>query len=236
MEDPTSTPPNVLIVDDNIDNLRLLCGLLQNKSYAVRPAKSGHIAIESAKAFPPDIILMDINMPEMDGFEVCKQLKKVPTLQNVPVLFLSALTEVDDKVHALRSGGVDYINKPFSIDEVEARIETHLKLRRLQQQTQERYEKLRELESLRDQLVHMIIHDLRNPIGVIMGALSFIREQGANGTLCKDSIEMLELADNQTKEVNRMVNDLLDVSRLENNKMPLDLEPCNVIELIDFAC
>lgn len=123
---------NILIVDDTPANLTLLSGMLKEKNYKVRPVPSGKLALKAVEAEPPDLILLDINMPEMNGFQVCEQLKSNIKYRDIPVLFISALTETLDKVKAFTCGGVDYITKPFQFEEVEARIETHLELRRYQ--------------------------------------------------------------------------------------------------------
>jgi sigma-B regulation protein RsbU (phosphoserine phosphatase) len=127
-------PEEVLIVDDTPANLRLLSQILAEQGYRVRAVSSGARALESARTSPPSLILLDIRMPELNGFDVCERLKAWPATRDVPVIFISALNDVQDKLRAFRTGGVDYITKPFQIDEVLARVETHLALRRLQQQ------------------------------------------------------------------------------------------------------
>lgn len=137
-----SRPPmieaqEILIVDDKPSNLRLLSQILGEHGYKVRAVTSGERALESAQTSPPNLILLDIRMPGMDGFEVCKRLKSDEKTREVPVIFISALDDVQDKLKAFQMGGVDYITKPFQIDEVLARSETHLALRELQQQLQQ---------------------------------------------------------------------------------------------------
>jgi serine phosphatase RsbU (regulator of sigma subunit) len=128
---------SILIVDDTAANLQVLAGMLKERGYKVRPAPSGKLALLAARRDPPDLILLDINMPEMNGYEVCEHLKADDKLQGIPVIFISALTEQLDKVKAFAFGGVDYITKPFQMEELHARVETHLKLRRLQIDLQE---------------------------------------------------------------------------------------------------
>jgi phosphoserine phosphatase RsbU/P len=128
----TDSPANVLIVDDTPANLQVLGGMLKEQGCIVRPAPSGKLAIRFAEADPPDIILLDIMMPEMDGYEVCGRLKQSERLKNIPIIFISAPHETIDKVKAFSAGGVDYITKPFQFEEVEARVRTHLNIRRLQ--------------------------------------------------------------------------------------------------------
>jgi serine phosphatase RsbU (regulator of sigma subunit) len=123
-----------LVVDDTPANLRLLTRILQEQGYQVRPVPDGSLALAAAQAKLPDLVLLDIRMPEMDGFEVCEKLKSDPGTRDVPIIFISALDAVEDKVQAFRVGGVDYITKPFQAEEVIARVENHLNLRRLQAQ------------------------------------------------------------------------------------------------------
>ncbi len=126
--------PDILVVDDTPANLHLLASMLKDRGYKTRPVPSGMLALQAALSDPPDLILLDINMPEMNGFEVCQSLKTDEKLRDIPVIFISALNELLDKVRAFAVGGVDYITKPFQIDEVQARVEAHLKIRRLQEE------------------------------------------------------------------------------------------------------
>jgi len=122
---------DILVVDDMPQNVRMLSEMLKRIGYAVCTATSGGEAIEKAAACQPNLILMDINMPGMDGYETCQALKEDPELQKIPVLFLSALSDAEDKVKAFNAGGVDYVTKPFEFKEVRARVKTHLELHRL---------------------------------------------------------------------------------------------------------
>ncbi|MBD2261037.1 EAL domain-containing protein [Pseudanabaena sp. FACHB-2040] len=126
------TSAKVLIVDDTPTNLRLLSNTLIQQGYDVQCAISGELALIGVRASKPDIILLDITMPQMDGFEVCRQLKAESTTQNIPVIFLSALDDSFDKVRAFQAGGIDYITKPFQVEEVVARVANHLALQRAQ--------------------------------------------------------------------------------------------------------
>jgi DNA-binding response OmpR family regulator len=127
---------NILIVDDTTVNLRLLTRLLAGQGYKVRPATGGQQAITAARSMPPDLVLLDIMMPGMDGYEVCRQLKNHQKTRDIPIIFISALDETTDKINGFKAGGVDYITKPFQPEEVLARVNTHLTLRRLHRQLQ----------------------------------------------------------------------------------------------------
>jgi len=124
---------DILVVDDTIENLTLLTKMLKDSGYSVRPVPNGKLALQAAATKKPDLILLDITMPEMDGYEVCQRLKADVKLREVPVLFISALSQTEEKVKAFEVGGVDYITKPFQFDEVKARVDAHLHLYRLQQ-------------------------------------------------------------------------------------------------------
>jgi PAS domain S-box-containing protein len=136
MNNTQMQPPkaNILVVDDTPDNLRLLSKMLTQMGYEVRRVINGQTALKTANAAPPDLILLDIMMPDMNGYEVCQYLKASPQTRDIPVIFISALDEVIDKVKAFAVGGVDYITKPFSEEEVFARVENNLMIQRLQKQ------------------------------------------------------------------------------------------------------
>jgi CheY-like chemotaxis protein len=134
MEDApcSNLAPGILIVDDVPANLELLAGIIRDQGYEPRPVPGGRLALQAARAEPPDLILLDVNMPEMTGFEVCAHLKADEALKDIPVLFITADAEPVDKVKAFAMGAVDYVTKPFQAGEVCARVATHLRLRKLQ--------------------------------------------------------------------------------------------------------
>ena len=135
----------IMVVDDTPANLRLLDNVLRERGYQVFAFRNGDLALNAARRNPPDLILLDVNMPDMNGYEVCEKLKADPGLQDIPVIFISAMNETMDKVRAFSTGGVDYVSKPFQVEEVEARVRTHLKLHRLQIQMAEHNLRLQEL-------------------------------------------------------------------------------------------
>jgi len=151
IQKPTSNQKgsDILIVDDTPSNLDLLTEILKSNGYKVRPVTSGRLALQAARSVPPDLIFLDVNMPEMNGYEVCEHLMADEALAGIPVIFLSALTETEDKVRGLRGGGNDYITKPFQAEEVLARIEVHLKLRRQQKELKTENHRLKEKQPLR---------------------------------------------------------------------------------------
>ena len=213
-------PPNVLVVDDTPANLRLLNEMLSSTGYQTRMVTSGHQALTVARRWVPDIVLLDIMMPGMDGFAVCRQFKADPLLSGVPILFLSAVTATDEKIRAFTEGGVDYITKPFNMIEVEARIKTQLQLQIQKQELALRNQQLMELERMRDSLVHMMVHDMRSPLFIIELGIHTLREV-VPPTPAKYS-DALEQLSSQVQALNSMSRKILDLSRLESGHMPVE--------------
>src|ERR1017187_7826016 len=181
-------PASILVVDDAPANLQVLTGMLKDRGYKTRPVPSGKLSLQAAKAHRPDLILLDINMPEMNGYEVCEHLKADDQLKGIPVIFISALNEQMDRVKAFAIGGVDYLTKPFQMEELHARVETHLKLRRLQIELEEtnaqlakangvlcrKQEELSDLHHRKDEFLAMLSHELRNPLAPILNAVHLL--------------------------------------------------------------
>lgn len=170
---------NIVIVDDTPANLRLLSNMLTEQGYKVRSVINGPMALTAIHAAPPDLILLDIRMPGMDGYEVCATLKADPQTRDIPVIFISALDEIQDKVKAFTVGGVDYVTKPFQFEEVLARVETHLALRRLQRQLQEEIIARDKLIAELDAYAHTVAHDLKNPLTVLVGYSELLEKRHA---------------------------------------------------------
>ncbi|MEA5513008.1 response regulator [Nodularia sp. UHCC 0506] len=178
---------DILIVDDKLENIRFLSDFLSKHNYQVRKAINGKAALKSVNTLPPDLIILDINMPGMGGYEVCEYLKNDPKNCAIPVIFLSAGNEVNDKILAFEAGGIDYITKPFNLEEILARVQTHLKLRQLQINLHNRNQKIQsmllELQKTEAALIQKekllnasqitagISHEINNPLNFIVGNL-----------------------------------------------------------------
>jgi len=198
----TESRGDILVVDDTPAYLEALRGMLREAGYRVRPVTNGRLALKAVETQRPDLILLDINMPDLNGFETCEQLHADPRFADIPVIFLSALTDTDDKVRALAAGGVDYVTKPFEAAEVLARVETHLRIHRLQQQLSEQFEALKKLEGLRDSLTHMIVHDLRSPLQGILANLQLLEMDAA--VLGPDNVDNVKSALRSTRSLIQM--------------------------------
>jgi len=218
--------PSILLVDDTVENLRVLSGMLTVRGYDVRPVTHGREALEAIAHEPPDLVLLDIMMPELDGFEVCTKIRENPEWRDLPIIFLTALTDVGSMVKGFGSGGTDYITKPFQVEEVLARVANQLSLRQMRRQLSDSLERLRRLERLRDDLVHMVVHDMRSPLTVLIMRLHQLRKRPNAG-----QEQMVDDALGGALAINQMADALLDVSRLEEGKMPLDWKACDLSTL-----
>ena len=225
---------HILIVDDEKKNRIFMKDILEVKGYHVSEAEDGEQALHKVIKEPPDVILLDVMMPGMDGFEVCRRLKRDPKTASIPILMVTALSERSDRIKGIEAGANEFLSKPIDHHEIVLRVHNAAYSKHLFDRLQEDYERLKELESLRDNLTHMIIHDLRQPITVISGYLQLLKLQEDDSTI---EIER-DIFDQISKAVNgliKMVESLLDVTRLETGKMPLNLRHCDLNELVKEA-
>ncbi|HNC43021.1 MAG TPA: hybrid sensor histidine kinase/response regulator [Acidobacteriota bacterium] len=242
---------DILVVDDNPTNLDLLSGLLQDHQFHVRAVTSGRLALTVARTFQPALILLDINMPQMNGFEVCTQLKADPATCDIPVIFISALDETMDKVRAFEVGGVDYVTKPFQIEEVLARVNSQLRIARLQhelieknaaltqanadlsasrQELAEANIQLREMAEIKANFTAMLVHDLKSPLSVVKATLDFLSIDGdvvagPYGALVHASVKTIS-------KILAMIGELLEVFRTDSKEIHLRRESVKFTEFL----
>ncbi|MAU12936.1 MAG: hybrid sensor histidine kinase/response regulator [Anaerolineaceae bacterium] len=207
-------PKSIVVVDDTPENLRLLVNMLSEQGYVVRPAPNGQLAISSIMKSPPDLILLDILMPELDGFEVCRQLKMIDLVNDIPVIFVSALDEVFDKVQAFAVGGVDYITKPFQVEEVLARVETHLSLRAMRQQLQKQNQEL-------EAFAHTVAHDLKNPLSILISLFEMQKMDAEQGDKLPD--DLFQIGSQTAYRMVNIIDELLLLSSVR--KEDVDISP-----------
>jgi signal transduction histidine kinase len=223
----TEPRPTLLVVDDAVTNIDMLLETL-GEDYTMIVASNGADALDSVKEARPDLILLDVMMPGMDGFEVCRRLKDDPTTSDIPIIFITALNEIKNKIKGFSVGCVDYVTKPFQPDEIRARVVTHLELCRAKRKLQQSYDKLRETETQRDGLTQMIVHDMRSPLFVILANLEIAEME----PLPKDATACIDSALSATGILMEMISTLLDVGKMEAEKMTLDF---SVVDISDLA-
>ena len=230
---------SIMIVDDTPENLGVLEAMLRGMGYRVQAFPRGSMALAAARHVPPDLILLDINMPVMDGYEVCRLLKADRKLRPIPVIFISAQSELAQKVRAFEVGGVDYVVKPFQLEEVKARVEAQLAVRRLQLELWERNRELkqaladlREIEKLKGHLTEMIVHDLKNPLATILlnidAALTDLDPRSEVGAAVSD-------ASAAAQDMDRMILNILDVLQLDKRGLRPSRRPVDPTQLVHAA-
>ncbi len=221
----------ILVVDDVEQNVAVISQILRSNDYQVIAAFSGEGALRILEKRLPDLILLDVMMPDMDGIEVCTRIKQSATLQDIPVIFLSALSDTDTKVRGLEVGGVDYITKPFQSLEVLARVGNQLKISRLEQDRKQHIEELEQLNEEKDKLMQIVSHDLRSPLGGIYG-LAEILKSGKEASDVELVKEFASIISSTSSYLLALVNDLLDLAKVESGKMVLDPSQFSITQTI----
>ena len=216
-------PADLLIVDDNPTNLDLLARVLRQQKHRVRTVPSGRLAIEAARLQPPEVMLLDIAMPEMDGYQTAEVFRVDPALTAIPILFVSALDDPLDKVRAFEVGGRDYVTEPYNGEEVIARVEHQVRLMRLQKELerhnrdlQDANLKLKEIQTLKANFTAMLVHDLRSPLTVV-GMLVDSLQEGL-----PVAPNLVEQAAQSFGRVRHLLDDMLELNRSERASLPLE--------------
>lgn len=220
----------MLVVDDDYRNRKLLHDLLTFWGHSVVEAVDGHSAIERALKTKPDVILLDVLMPDMNGFDVCVAMRATSELAATPILFITALADRDHRLKAIEAGANDYLTKPIDSREVMLRVRNAIRMKRLFTELQKANEDLRELEKLRDRMAHWIVHDMKAPIGGISGYLELLLIE-VKDKLSPEQIGYIDEALRSARRLINMANTLLDVGRLEERKMPLKIVPTDLLAL-----
>lgn len=228
----------ILVVDDEPNNLRFLGKILAQQGYKVQKTVSGKLAINAAIIDPPDLILLDIMMPEMNGYAVCEKLKSIEKTSDIPIIFLSCLSEAEDKVKAFELGAVDYITKPFHLEEVLARIKNQITIKKLQTKLQKQNYYLQqevftrqEAEKKKDELISFLSHELKTPLTAMYASLGLLNS-GRFGYLQPQGQRLLEIAVNNTDRLVRLLNDILDLEKINSGIDSSSQQNCNIADLM----
>lgn len=237
MEPQETTSPidlrgrKILVVDDDRLNVRILSNILKTEGYTLADADSGERALDVYEKFRPDLVLLDVMMPGMDGFTTCRTLRQRYGSETAAVIFITAKNESDDVVEGFTAGGVDYLPKPFRAKEALARIRTHLHIRLLSEQQKSLVEQLSKANSAKNKFLGMAAHDLRNPLASVRGLAEFLRD-GVVGPLTADQLDLIKTIHEASQSMLELVNELLDVATIESGELKIHAMPRNLTELI----
>lgn len=215
-------PHQILIVDDMPKNVQILGQILAEQGFNIFIATSGFQALKAVEKKMPDLILLDISMPEMDGFEICKQIKEQDKYSEIPIIFLTARTETEDILKAFAVGGVDYITKPFNIPELLARVNQQLALK-------EKTEDLRKTNESNKALLRVLLHDLRNPIVAIDSINQIFSENQ------EVYIEMNDILQQATKNCMEILDSVKKMYTIQDQKYTVDLKDINLFESVQTS-
>ncbi|NJO15933.1 MAG: response regulator [Thioploca sp.] len=235
METDKTIKGTLLVVDDMPDNIKILLKILTQLHFKVLAARDGQQGIKIADYVLPDLILLDIMMPEMDGFEVCRYLKSQARTQAIPIIFMTALDDVHSKIKGFECGAADYITKPFQHKEVIARVDTHIHLHQLQQQLQAQMKELEKRNKELDAFAHTVAHDLKNPLNGVINLTEVLLETCPFDTLnpavvkCKERLQVVTQAGYQMLNIIESMLLLAGVSKQET----VTLQPLDMAKIID---
>lgn len=230
--DTNTNPATILVVDDNPTNLRVVVGFLANHDFDIMTSLDGEDAIRKATRFIPDIILLDVMMPGIDGFETCQRLTTNPATKNIPIIFMTALSSEDDKVKGFEAGAVDYIIKPIQQRELLARMTTHLQIKAQAQQLRAQREQLIALNASKDKFFSIIAHDLKGPFLPLLGNLELLAEMA--DTLSPQDVRAMSSSSHRSaKLVFDLLESLLVWSRIQMGRMDYQPEQLILPDIIE---
>jgi signal transduction histidine kinase len=219
----------ILIVDDEEKNVKLIKGILASEPYILEGALNGQEALEKVAESNPDLILLDIMMPGMDGFEVCKRLKEDESTKMIPIVMVTALNEKEHSVRAMKVGADDFLTKPVDHTELMVRVKSLLRIKfyhdsllESNQEISEKNERLQELEKVKEELTHMIIHDLRTPLMVISANLELLQMNGEG--FSEKQLHKIDASFRSCSEINQLIQSLLDTHKMEEGKLQFEKE------------
>jgi len=229
--------PTILVVDDTADNLLLLSHLFKEE-YRVRIAHTGEKCLHICQSNdPPDLVLLDIMMPGMDGFEVARRMREHPTSETIPIIFVTAMTGENERHKGLALGAVDFVTKPIDPDGLTLRVNNFMRYVRLQKQTQANYDGMMELARLREQVEHITRHDMKGPLA---GVIGLVQSVANNNALDSDQLEQLHMAEDAALQVLDMINLSSELFKIETGRYKLEAKPVKIGEILhrvaDMSC
>lgn len=222
----------VLAVDDTPGNLRVLVDSLGGAGHEVLVATDGTSAIETAHYAKPDLILLDVMMPDIDGYETCQQLKSDASTARIPVIFMTALSETSEKIKAFELGAVDYITKPFEQAELLARVNTHLTINRLRTDLENRNTELEELNKLKNEFMGMAAHDVRNPLASVVACADLV-DAMIDSAPTEKIRSFVHQISGAAKRINAIITNLLDVNTIDSGERKLNIAPRELNGILD---
>ncbi|MEW6665653.1 MAG: response regulator [Thermodesulfobacteriota bacterium] len=228
----------ILVVDDEDRNVKLLKAILLTERYDAIGVSSGQEAIDAVSRLEPDLVLLDVMMPGMDGFEVCRRLKRDDRTKGIPVIMVTALREQEHRVRAMEAGADDFLSKPVDKTELLIRVKSLLRIKRYRddllrsyQELEEKNHRLVELEKAKEGLIHMIIHDLKNPLGAIKASIDLAMMDKED--LTEVHLRALNRCAEYGEEMNRQIESLLTIHRMENSELTLERMPTDMVSLVE---
>src|SRR6266576_3478140 len=225
-------PEVILVADDIPANVELLLDQLTSLGYDTITAVDGPSAVSAAFDHHPDLCILDVSMPAGDlavddrstGFEVCRRIKRAPRTKSIPVIFVTALSDSTDRVKGIEAGGDDFLTKPHNRLVLGARVRSLIKLKAATDALEDSYRKLREVEKMRDDLMKMIVHDLKTPLTAVLATTEMLRD-GDFGAVTDRQTKALSDAEGKAEDLLALIDDLLEVWRLEEATITLELQP-----------
>jgi len=225
-------PTKILIVDDTPANIDVLRGYLSQQGYRLAIATNGEKALKIANRLLPNLILLDVMMPGIDGFEVCHRLKAQPETKDIPVIFMTALHDKKDKVKGFELGAVDYITKPLSYEEVVARVNTHIKLQAHTDKLAVALDKAEAANRAKNTLLAKTSHELRTPLNAIIGYADMLREDALDSGLAESIPDLAKIKTSANQLLN-IISDMLDIAKIEADNMELHLVETDILSLVN---
>lgn len=209
--------PSILVVDDEPTGFAVIKGLLHRQGYSLTHAESGREALKQIEVIAPDVILLDVMMPDMNGIEVCRVIKTTPGWQSIPIIMVTALTAKEDLARSLEAGADDFITKPVNGPELRARVNSMLRIKH-------QYDALKATLQLREDMSNMVVHDLRNPTAIILLTAGLLLTDHFQGK----ELERVQMIESSARTLNSLINDLLLMAKMEAGKLLLNLTDVNL--------